>query len=80
MVAFEIMGLPGSTTTSNVAFMVPLEFVAKTAATGTNTSTKLADCKPWLQRQSSGRRLCTHYFVPACGSHACVRRSSHGPC
>jgi hypothetical protein len=40
MVDFEIMGLPGSTTTSTVAFMVPLEFVAKPAATGTNTSSE----------------------------------------
>ena len=40
IVAFEIMGLPGSTTTSTAAFMIPLEFVAKTAATGTNTSSE----------------------------------------
>ena len=36
-------------------------------------------CKPWLRRQSSGRRLWTEDFAPACGSHACVRRNSHDP-
>ena len=39
MVAFEIMGLPGSTT-STAAFIIPLEFVAKAAATNTNTSSE----------------------------------------
>jgi len=39
MVAFEIMGLPGSTT-STAAFMIPLEFVAKTAATNTSSESR----------------------------------------
>ena len=84
-VVFEIIGLSG-TTASTAAFKIPLEFVAKAAATDTPTPTPTKhqyllratqDRKRRPRRRSSGRRLWTKDFAPACGSHACIRRNSH---